>query len=306
MFVLKGHTRKIGDGAIAFSSEGRYLVSGSEDKTARVWDLVEQKCVGVLKPHGALVTGVGFIRDGSAIVTGSWDRKVRIWNAETFKREKTIGDGHLVCYLTVAPKGKLYDEMIGAVGGDAIPLDGENPVWMWEANSLYRLAPWEVGYDQIGALAFSPDQRWVATGDSACVVTVFDRTTAEIVCRLKQRGWIQSLCFSPDSSLLASAGGRRVHVWPTKELTRKGKPKPVAVLSGFRDTVYSALFTPDGERIIVGSKDGSVRIWNRRLNKWEKDYRWKVGEIRALAVSPDGMTAALGSESGVIMVWDLE
>ena len=72
--------------SVAFSQDGRRIVSGSEDKTIRVWDAETGKVVlGPLEGHTSLVKSVAFSQDGKLIVSGSKDHSIRVWDAETGK-----------------------------------------------------------------------------------------------------------------------------------------------------------------------------------------------------------------------------
>src|SRR5262249_27012414 len=75
---LQGHTERVS--AVAFSADGTSIVSGSDDKTLRLWDAVSgQPIGGPLGGHESGVTGVAFSRDDARIVSGSWDQTVRLW-----------------------------------------------------------------------------------------------------------------------------------------------------------------------------------------------------------------------------------
>ena len=63
-----------------FSSDGSRIVTGSDDRTARIWDSATGKEIAVLRGHDAQVDSAAFSPDGSRIVTGSKDNTARIWN----------------------------------------------------------------------------------------------------------------------------------------------------------------------------------------------------------------------------------
>ena len=80
--VFEGHTG--GVNSVAFSWDSKHIVSGSWDKTIRVWDAeTGEVVVGPLKGHTAMVTSVAFSQDSKHIVSGSRDQTIRVWDAET-------------------------------------------------------------------------------------------------------------------------------------------------------------------------------------------------------------------------------
>jgi WD40 repeat protein len=296
MFVLKGHTAKIVENALAFSPDGRCLVSGSADNTARVWELATRTLRRTFRGHDCQVNGAGFVRGGSWIATVGWTDGLRLWDATTGKKQKLFrADCDFNC-LAVSPDGSR-----AAAAGDEV--DYLAPILLYDIDKLAPLEPLAGHPREIGALVFSPDGRFLASGSSDRTARVWDLASGQQRALFRNTGWVQGLAFSPDSSALAVAAGRTVKVFPLDGSMEKVEPS--ANLTGHRATVYSVVFTPDGKHLISGSKDGSVRIWDLGGGGASRAYRWKIGPVWAVAVAPDGMTAAAGGD-GDIVVWDLE
>jgi len=89
--VLNGHTG--GVYSVAFSNDGRRIISGSHDKSVRVWDAARGKELNVLNGHTGAVRSIAFSNDGTRIVSGSLDQSVRVWDAVTGK-ELNVLNGH--------------------------------------------------------------------------------------------------------------------------------------------------------------------------------------------------------------------
>jgi WD40 repeat protein len=81
--VLTGHSGAVT--SVAFSPDGRRLLTGSNDRTARIWDIVSRQTLTVLTGHLGTVWSAGFSPDGRCVVTASADETARIWDAETGK-----------------------------------------------------------------------------------------------------------------------------------------------------------------------------------------------------------------------------
>ena len=68
--------------SVAFSPDGKRIVSGSGDKTVKVWDARTGQELLSLKGHTSVVCAVAFSPDGTRIVSGSWDKTVKVWDAD--------------------------------------------------------------------------------------------------------------------------------------------------------------------------------------------------------------------------------
>jgi WD40 repeat protein len=159
-------------------------------------------------------------------------------------------------------------------------------------------------------VAFSPDDRLLASGSEDRTIRLWDPVTGKTVLRLEgHTGRVNGLAFSPDGKRLASAGADgSVRIWDVatgQELRR---------LEGHASAVTCVAFHPTRERLVSGSRDKTVRIWNIESGETLLQFKEHKAPVHAVAFSPDGGTVASASsdvsrgeqnsDSGEIIVYD--
>lgn len=163
---LAGHTRNIW--AVRFSPDGKRLASGSFDNSARLWDVATGKELKTLSGHTAAIVGLGFSPAGRILATGGDDSTIRFWRASDGAALRTIDKGKHVDAVAFSPDGKwlasgghaqatlgdLWHQLGGSGEGDSVRL------WRASDGALVGAISHP---DDVMALAFSPDGRWLVT-----------------------------------------------------------------------------------------------------------------------------------------------
>ena len=119
---------------------------------------------------------------------------------------------------------------------------------------------------------------------------------------LRNQGIVNSVAFSPDGTILASAGDDGKIV-----LLNTSQFQPIQQLDGHSGPVTRVAFSPDGKILASAGKDGSVILWD--MNSYQpigQPLSEHNGEVTSLAFSPDGRTLATGGEDQAIILWDVQ
>lgn len=239
--VLRGHGGNIT--SLDFSSDGKYLVSGSNDNTARIWDAATGKPLRTLSGHTAQVKGAVFSPDGKRVATVSFDKTARIWNVASGKTEATL-TGHTAEVQCVAwsPDGKTL--LTGS---------RDKSLGVWEASGKLRTRYQNLAADPL-SLAFTPDSRqvlvtWFGGDDRASILDV--ATGKESVAFKQHRNTIFSGAVSPDGKLAATGGGDddEIHIWKTSNA------EPVVRLNSRGKGVWGVGWSKDGKTVAWGNSN---------------------------------------------------
>jgi WD40 repeat protein/serine/threonine protein kinase len=204
--------------AVAFSPDGRYLITGKNDGAVQVWDGKTGQQVGTLGTHAREVFGLVFSRDGEHFASASRDGIVKLWDAKRLNenqeprrtlRARVPGPSLSVDF---SPDGRRL-----ATGGE------DNTVKIWDLQTGNELQPPLRGHKgEVYALAFSPDDdgRWIASGGEDSTVKVWDSRTGKLVRTFRgHTGIVSSVAFSPDGRRLVSGSrDKTVKVWDMMQL----------------------------------------------------------------------------------------
>ena len=166
--TLQGHTDSVF--SVAFSLDGRYIVSGSTDQTIQVWDAQKGTPVGnPLQGHTDSVTSVAFSSDGRHIVSGSDDQTIRVWDVQAGCQVGSPLQGHTSWVSSVAfsPDGRHI------VSGS-----GDQTIRVWVAQTGGQVGnPLQGHTSRVSSVSFSPDGRHIVSGSADQTIRVWDAQT---------------------------------------------------------------------------------------------------------------------------------
>src|SRR5712692_6406091 len=178
---------------------------------------------------------------------------------------------------------------------------GEVRVWR-EAGQTLHLA-WQEHTDIVVSIAFSPDERTLASGSLDGSVKLWEVESGAPLWTVGPINGMQSLAFAPDGRTLASGGNETtVRLWDAKLGTAlEDLPHPGAV--------FSLAWSPDGRLLASGGFDGHIRLWQRQQTGpalCVQTLSRHSNLVRGLAFAPDGSRLASASWDGSVKLWELE
>jgi len=282
--------------SVAFSPDGTRIVSGSEDKTIRVWEARTGDAIAAsFKGHTNWVNSVAFSPDGTSIVSGSSDHTIRVWDAVT-------GD-------PIAPP---FQGHTGVVNSVAFSSDGtrivsgswDKTIRLWDARTGDAIgAPFEGHTNPVNSVAFSPDGTRIASGSYDNTVRVWDARTGDaLTAPLKgHTNPVNSVAFSPDGTRIVSGSwDKTIRVWDACTGDAIGTP-----LKGHANLVNSVAFSPNGTHIVSSSWDKTIRVWDARTGvAIASPFQGHTNWVNSVAFSPDGTRIVSGADDNTIRVWE--
>ena len=292
-FLLGGHTAAVN--WVSFSPNGaRMLGASTDDRTTRVWSTRTGRLIRVLRSRPDELNGAVFTPDGRYVVTGR-EYGAELWDLETGRVARRFrgSDLNIIQAVAISPDGKriaagggasvdngvLWDTQSGKavamlrghsdqVVGIAFSPDGKRLAtasWdgtarVWDSRDGDLRAVLRGHANQVYRAVFSPDSRLVATASRDQTARVFDARTGRKIAQLRGSGNdVTEVVFNPASTLVATASSDR-----TARIWEASTGEPVAVYR-LPDEVTSVAFSPSGRSLLVGARDGIVRVYRCEL-----------------------------------------
>jgi len=253
--TFQGHSSDVN--SVAFSSDSRQVVSGSRDKTIRVWNTRgECKFISSQNGHDDWVSCVRFSPSRTpTMISTSWDRTVRVWSLTTWEVKTTFtGHNGPIHNVTISPDGSLC-----ATGGK----DSDCILWDIHAEKkVYQLDTKQAKCGSVNDMCFSPSQYWLtAAMDRSVTIWELEHKKVKADIQLKYNkttqqsnghNYTQQHC-----TLVDNAG-----VEKSLELAMLGENeyKPYSKSLPFATCVQ---WDSDGQTLYVGTSNGDIHCFNQ-------------------------------------------
>ena len=287
--IFSGHTDEVN--SVIFSSDGKSLVSGSDDKTVKLWDVQTGGVVRTFSGHTGLVRSVSVSVDCTTIASGSYDKTLRLWNIQTGECQHVIEQDRLVRLVTFSPTDPQFLLSIS-----------EDKVSQWDINGH------QVGLTLDGHyVVFSPDGTRVVSHYKT-TATVRKFSSGEIIAKfdMPPNNYNRYLCFSPNGGLVAATAGSTVYIW---DIT-SSEPQLVETFNGHSGAIISIIF-PLPSSFISISHDRTIKFWKicaQPMNPVETDSEstsLTSAIIMSITLHIECSITITSDSNGVVRVWDI-
>jgi WD40 repeat protein len=256
------------------------IVSASDDKTLRVWDL-DSGYSRVLEGHQSSVSALAVLPDGR-IVSASRDKTLRVWDLDSGRSRVLEGHQSSVSALALLPDGRI------ASASD----DKTLRVWDLDSGQTSVL---EGHQGPVRALALLPNGRIVSASNDK-TLRVWDVDSGQSRVLEGHHDWVSNLAVLPDGCIVSASGDKTLRVWHLE-------PARSRVLEGHQRLVSVLAVLPDG-CIVSASDDKTLRVWNLETGR-SRVLEAHQGSVCAVAVLPDGRIVS-ASDDKTLRVWDLD
>jgi len=295
--------------SVALSTDGKHLITGSEKRTAEIWDITSGDKIMSLEGYlnqvderilsdsymywAALVNEAKLSPDGRFIAVGRTGNNAKLIDFKTGRVFATLkGHKSMVISLCFSPDGKYL-----ATGG----LDGKAIVWDVQTGDSVQTIRFADKKLAIFSVDISADGKMLATADWGGYVYIFDIETGKRIQAVSphERMGVYKVKFSPNGVYFISAGLDR-----KLKLTEIDTGQEISLFTGHTDLVNSINLSPDGNKIITSGWDGTVRVWDFYSGLQVLRIRAHKGGVYNAKFDSSGKYIVSGGDDFLVKEWD--
>jgi len=284
---LAGHSTAVL--GVAFSPNGTSLASAGADGTVRLWHAGNGAAGDILKEHPISVHCVAFSTDGRWLASGDAIGQVCVRDCSAGK-----------CTLRLLHERAVIDLAFGPAGRVASASD-DKTVKLWDVAT--QDAPMVLLHeDEVLTVGFSPDGKWLVSGDMGGDLHVWDASNGTKAQSLypRHRDAVSSAAFSADGKwLISGSWDQTIKVWDTATWNE------VYSLEGHRGPVNAIALSPDGCQMASAGWDQTVRLWDLPKRQLVSTYRGHTDRVDSVAFDADGCRMASAGADGTVRIWDI-
>jgi WD40 repeat protein len=279
---------------LAWSPDGRYVVTGDRDNLARLWDVQTGQQVrtfqtGLVPGAASGVQFLSYSPDGKTIA-GESVAGTRLWDAATGAVLREF-------------EGSIYYEYVGAFSRDGKTLltqtNSDSTVRLWDVATGQQLRALHGSNAGLTTAVISPDGRQAAAGYIDGTLLLWD-LGGPAYPPMQTEGTVRTAEFSTDDRLVLTGGGRQAGLFEA------ATGRQLSVFPGPQgSSVNSATFSPDGKFLLIGNGGPGNAAHILDIQTGADVQTFPVGDVViSVSYSRDGKTVLTSDNSGALRLWD--
>ena len=274
---------------LEISLDGKRLLSGSADKTIKIWDFDTGNKIYTLLENSIPVNYFALSPDWQIIATGDANNGIVIWDFNTGKKIRTLkGHSSNVNYVIISSDGKKLASA-----------SADHTIKIWDLFTGKEIQTLKGHSSFVNYLVLTPDGKKLASASADDNIKIWDFSTGkELLTLTGHSGSVNSLAMTPDGKKLVSASAdNTIKIWDFST------GKELLTLTGHSSAVKPLAITPDGKKLVSASADNMIKIWDFYTGKEIVTLRGHSSSVNSLVITPDGQKLVSASADSTIKIW---
>ena len=283
--TLPGHDG--GNGGIAWHPQRAALATYGQDAVIRIYEAPFIHAQLEFQLEKGWAESVAWNPDGS-LLAACVGKSLHILDGVTGALRQTFAD-HKTTICDISWNPKRLREIASVCDGGAR---------MWRISEEKAIGHFDWGGASL-LVSWSPNGRWVATGDQTPSVHLYDTSRQHPLHIQGYETKVKALAWQDDGAWLATGGAPSITVWPTTGKKGPERATPIQLGGHIRD-VQALDFQPGQPVLVSGGRDGIVLLWLPQSSPDPALIAQRESEITAVRWSPDGLSLAFGTADGEV------
>ena len=288
--------------SVAFSPDNRTLATGGALGIVHTWDAESGNAVASYVGHGGPVTAVAYV-DATSMLSSSTDKSAIVWDLNpNWQLERVIGDIQDPSILVDRVVGVdfSHDGRLLATAGGIPSRSGEVKIWQVADGALVHGMP-EAHTDAATAVAFSPDDRLLASAAADKYIKTIDVATGEPVMQFEgHTNYVTGVAWRAGGKILASSGAdNTLRIWNAETGDR------IRIVTGFTKQVSAVRFIGETPFVMVATGQSFVRKYNTDNGAVQTNLSGPTDFMFCVDVTndPNNGVVVAGGFDGQLRIW---
>jgi WD40 repeat protein len=287
--------------AMALSSDGTWLVTGSWEGAVRLWDLRTGKQIRTFKGHADMITAAALSRDSKSLVTASLDGTARLWAVASGKVQRVYpaGEKGQACRAAIDSEAKW---MVASVS----PAPK-----LWDLDTGKVVRSFDGNVSCVISLALSDDGKRLVTGAAGQIdstARLWDVATGKEIIKLQHLSTVTSVGISKNGQWLVTGSlDKTARLWEVASETGIRFRRPEQTITFRHDEpVAIAKLSNDGKWLVTTTwVDGAAQLWDATTGKHVRTFKGHTKGIYCAALSDDSSLLVTASDDLTVRFWEL-
>jgi WD40 repeat protein len=278
-----------GVNSVCLNGDSRYALSGSWDKTLKLWEVATGRCLRTFQGDTNSITWLSM--DGRYALSSD-DQTLKLWEVSTGDCLRTF-KGHTSPVLAVC---------LSTDGRYALSGSADDTVKLWEVATGRCLRTFEGHTSCVNWVCLSPDGRHALSGSLDDTLKLWEVATGRCLRTFEAHSsWVNSVCLSGDGrhALSGSHDG-------TLKLWEMATGRCLRTFDGHMSEVSSVCLSADGRYALSGSKDHTLKLWEVATGRCLHTFEGHTWQVKSVCLSADGTYALSASWDKTLHVWFLD
>jgi WD40 repeat protein len=283
---LRGHSKAVW--SISWSHDGTRIVSGSDDKTIKIWDANSGELLNTLEGHSKVVSSVSWNHNDSAIASGSHDKTIKIWDTSNGELLRTLeGHSHTVWSIAWNHDGRKI-----------ISGSWDKTIKIWDADNGELLNTLEGHSNLVSSVFWNRDSSRIISGSADGTINIWNGRSGELLHTLTGSDAVASVSWSHDESKIVSGSNdNKIKIWDA------GSLELLNTLEGHSSKVTSVMWNHDNSKVVSGSNDKTIKIWDAGNGKLLNNFMGHSSPISSVSWNHDGTKIVSASHDKSLKIW---